>query len=384
MNLRIPQPRPAPLVAPAPRRETAAPSPAAGRTAFTTIPSAGDVLRLQRTLGNRAVGKLLSGLRPPAVQRSAREVRPRAQAPRNTLQRAVILLDVNPDDYALQKVLTGLDPTHLRLVDSAGAARNLDTGAGERAMIPHDDLGDVEGVAEDLKEERDDDQVLLRNNEDVYIVGHGAVGGRVWTAPNHGGETGDFSSIVSAIKAMAGGGWAGSIRVMTCNSEVQGAQGQSSVVEKLTEEWGDNAPGISGQSGFAYGMGTHQPGQMAVLKNEYAELYKGDNYDADTAQHLLDRANASATARNLINFDPTDRRLYPRAQDRLHGAWDAFVAKMKTIERALNAIVLDRNNTHGVRGTDTLTKAGTLSTNAAFQQLIADQHALFDAFELWE
>lgn len=344
------------------------------------------MLHLQRTLGNRAVGRLLSGLRPLAAQRApapaAQRVQPRAQAPREAIQRAVILLDVNPQDYALQKVLTGLDPANLRLITSAGLARGLNTGAGQRALIPFDNLDDVEGVAESIRDQKGD-EALLMNDEDVYIVGHGAVGGRVWTAPNHGGETGDFSSIVNAIREMAGPEWAGSIKVMTCNSEVRGNQNQKSVVEKISEEWGDDAPGISGQGGFAYGMGTHRPGEMAVLKGDYDSLYKADQYDADTAAHLLSVAESDEEAANLINFDPGDRRLYPTPRARREGAWEAFKAKMKDIESDLDAIVKDVNNAHGVRGLDTLSKATALQNNAGFQNLIVAQHALFAKFELW-
>jgi hypothetical protein len=127
----------------------------------------------------------------------------------------------------------------------------------------------------------------------------------------------------------------------------------------------------------------HQPGTMAVLKTEFESLYKGDAFDTDTAQHLYDAARADADVADLINFSPNDRQLYPTAAAKRVGAWEAFVAKMRAIEVELKGIVVDRNNTNGVRGLASLAKAQALRTHVRFQQLIAEQHALFEAFDLW-
>lgn len=344
-------------------------------------PSPGEVMRLQRAIGNRAVSGLLERGERGVARRAPVRVTPRDGGAANALQRAVILLDVSPDDYALQKVLTGLDPANLRLIEREDQVWDLDTAAGEKALIPYAKLGEVSGIADEAKEQLGD-EFLMQNAEDVYLVGHGAVGGRVWTAPNHGGEIGDFSSIANTIKAMAGPAWAGTIRVLTCNSSVRSGHAHS-VVEKIGEEWGNGAPNVTGQGGFAYGMGTHMPGQMAVLKGDFDSLYKGDQYDDATAAHLLEKAEEDDANATLINFTPGDNNLYPTESDRKHGAWDSFVLKMNAIQASLNTIVTDPANANAVQGLDILAKARVLQTHAAFQAKIQEQHALFAAFDLW-
>lgn len=342
--------------------------------------SPGQVLHLQRTLGNGAVTSLLQregkGKDRPS---SEPVVQATTAAPLGSVQRAVVLLDDNPNDYALQKVLTGLDPSNLHLVDKIGEAYKVDTD-NEKALIPYDMLGDIASKIDNIKRVRDE-TALVGSTETIYIVGHGAPNGMVWTAPDHGGEVRDFGAIVKAIKDIVPDDWSGEIKVLTCNSE-KGTKHSPSVVEKLTKEWGKDAPTISGQGGYAYGMGPLAPGEMAVLNPEYNELYKAEGYDAATAKHLLARIRNDEKAAKLIGL-ASDSFKEMKDTESQGLVWESFVEVMKGLEKTMKAIVEGKSNKYGVQGLNTQAKAAALETDDDFQDAIRRQKELFDAFELW-
>jgi hypothetical protein len=279
-----------------------------------------------------------------------------------TVQRAVVLLDVTPDDYALQKVLVGLEPSNLTMLEKPN-----EVGVGGSSppfLIPYKAL--FWGVATAAKRKNIS---LVEKDEDIHVVGHGGYGGRVWTAPNHGGEVTNFARLAGDIEKITPPDWAGTVKFRTCYSDV-GDSEDPSVVEKTKAALGHAR--VEGSAGFAYGMGTHLPGESKVLKSEYDALYKGDTYDASVAEHLLRIAAVRPAARRKIalNLDVTST---PRA------AWDAFVARMKQLENEMKTIV----QSDIYAGLTSLERARALAQDDAFNAAVKAQYELFNAFSLW-
>jgi hypothetical protein len=328
--------------------------------------------QLKRTLDRRAGNARAARLRPPLQK---------GQQPGNaTLQRAVILLDVNKDDYALHKVLTGLEPGSLELlqnkddVDWFVEERKADPT--RRALLPYRNLAEVARAIQRRNklliaspQRAETESPAIAANEDVHVVGHGRED-LVWTLPQHGGEITDFAELGKWLQWATPGDWTGTTRLLTCNSAREGT-GNPTVADLLKTSLGGKP--VTGQRGFAYGMGRGQP--VAVLKQEFEDLYKGDVFNEDVGKYLTETAYRVAAADQAIGYKPDVNQLRNKGEWRK--VWDAFVGRMNAIQSALAEAV------RKTPGENTLAKARALESDQAFQSKIAEQRALFTAFKLW-
>ena len=251
-------------------------------------------------------------------------------------------------------------------------------------MILYADLPTFEKHGDKAREVKFE-ELVLEEDEDVYIVGHGGRG-FVWTEPNHEGVVSDFGPMIKAIEAMAPDGWTGTVHVLTCNSAVDGTQ--KSVAEKLEKGLG-RKDSATGTVGFAYGIGTAAQGsaqKMSVLKPEFDALYNADAEDEHTSKHLLKIARKDAAkSQELIGFDPKSGTFKSLSDAKLATlAWGYFVDRMKKIEADMKALVADADNKLGIRDEDDpIAKAQVLSQNDAWNKLAVAQQELFAHFELW-
>jgi hypothetical protein len=322
-------------------------------------PAVSGILELQRLAGNQAVARLITS-------QSGRRL------PGPVVQRAVVLLDVTPDDYALQKVLVRLEPSKHTMLDSASQVWSIKSSwLPEMApkppfLIPYKSFPNVATQAEK------DQTALVTKSEDIHVVGHGGYGGRVWTAPNHGDEVTDFTELARDVKRITPRDWTGSVKIRTCYSDA-GDASYPSVVEKTKAALGHGR--VAGYAGFAYGMGTHRPGQSLVLKREFDALYKADKYKERVAKHLLAQARSDEDARKSISLtlDASSSE-----EDQQKAAWDAFVTRMKALEEEMKNVV----KRYGDQSP--LERAKKLEADSDFAAAIRSQHELFAAFDLWQ
>lgn len=295
------------------------------------------------------------------------------------IQRAVILLDVNENDYALHKVLTGLEPNKLETLRDTedvkwfGEERKKDPS--RRAMVPYKNMETVSKFINSrkslLSSKYKDEAPTVSPVEDIHVVGHGR-DDRVWTSPQHGGEVTDFSNLGKWLRWVTPKDWTGTTRLLTCNSEREGQPRAGTVTGLLEAAIGDNSS-VTGQKGFAYGMGKGHP--IRVLKQEFEGLYKGDQYDEDIAKYLTDMAYRTPEAETAIGHKPdVNQRLN---QGEWKNVWNLFVNKMNRIQTDMQKEVTK------TPGESTLVKARSLEQNDTFQGLVREQDKLFSAFKLW-
>lgn|GEM_PF-5323750 len=305
------------------------------------------------------------------------------------MQRAILLLEARgedaADDYALQKVLSGFDLANMEHLDNPWNAQNQD-GVLPRTeyMVLYSDLSTVKKHAEKAKEVKDYEELMVADDEDFYVVGHGGPG-LLWTEPGHEGALTDFSKIVTAIRDMVPDAWSGTIKLLTCNSDVKARKKSKSVAKQIEEGWGQSPPPVEAMAGFAYGIGAEAVGsgdKMSVLKPEFDALYNADSEDSAVSAHLLKVAKKNpAKSIELINFNPKRKMTQSALKT---DVWMAFVAKMKQIENRMKAMVTDADDALGIRDeTDPLAKASALVGEDEWNELAAQQRALFAHFELW-
>jgi hypothetical protein len=274
------------------------------------------------------------------------------------------LLDDNANDYALLKVLTGLDPDNLRTLRSEADVKQFvndrKNANNLKALIPYRNFADVVSAFNSVR------SPAMGTREDVLIVGHGS-STAVWTEPSHGGRVSNFQNLANWVEDVAPKDWQGKVTFLTCNSAWDDGEGGSNVVKKLLEAFAYRY-NVTGQPGFAYGMGPDRP--LQVLREEVDPLYHGDEYDAELAAFLKYIADQEPDAANLIG--------HPAHQVDAQEVWRLFVAKMKEIQNRLDQIV------RGNPANDILEKARSLKNDHTFKQAIDDQFKLFDAFDLWQ